>query len=323
MTKPSLSRLRRGLLLLSGLVAVAAVLAACGSSSNSSSNAADSGASSPSASSTGTSAAVKRADAVLAQSASAPIVWHGPTSAPPFQKNKTIAMVNTTADAPDESSVRSWKALVAATKAVGWNAVEISKTDLNDALIEAVQQHVSGIFTYGADQTTLEGLDAAKKAGIPVIAGYTAITPQANKLFTHIINQHYPEQGADSAAAVVALTKDNAKIGIFTVPPDPSNPSSLDVTLDSFKSALASYGSGAKIVGTTNFDLSDLATPSLLAQRAVAFLQSHPDVNVIWTPFAQPAEDIDEPIIAKVGAHMTQALNAIEAERRGRTEVGK
>lgn len=32
---------------------------------------------------------------------------------------------------------------------------------------------------------------------------------------------------------------------------------------------------------------------------------------------------IDEPIIAKVGAHMTQALNAIEAERRGRTEVGK
>jgi polyketide synthase 13 len=32
---------------------------------------------------------------------------------------------------------------------------------------------------------------------------------------------------------------------------------------------------------------------------------------------------IDEPIIAKVGAHMTQALNAIEAERRGRSEVGK
>jgi polyketide synthase 13 len=32
---------------------------------------------------------------------------------------------------------------------------------------------------------------------------------------------------------------------------------------------------------------------------------------------------IDEPIIAKVGAHMTQALNAIEAERRRRSEVGK
>jgi polyketide synthase 13 len=32
---------------------------------------------------------------------------------------------------------------------------------------------------------------------------------------------------------------------------------------------------------------------------------------------------IDEPIIGKVGAHMTQALNAIEAERRGRSEVGK
>ena len=32
---------------------------------------------------------------------------------------------------------------------------------------------------------------------------------------------------------------------------------------------------------------------------------------------------IDEPIIAKVGAHMTQALNVIEADRSRTSEVGK
>lgn len=271
--------------------AVAAGVAGCGAGAPSAQSAP-----APSAAAS-TSSAVKWANSVLAQSASAPIVYHGPTSAPPFPANKTIAIVVTSADVADESSVRSWKALQAATKAVGWKAVEIADANLNDSFLQAVQEHVSGIFTWGADETTTEGIDAAKKAGIPIIAGYTGMIPWATKLFTHVIDQKYPQQGIDSAASVVALTNGTAKIGIFTTTPDPQYPSSLDITLNSFKQALKQHG-GGQIVASTYFNLGDLATPSVLAQQAVAFLQSHPSVNVLWTSFAQPAEDIDEAIIA-------------------------
>lgn len=269
-----------------GLVA----LAGCGSSdSDSSSSTASSGATSA------TSGAVAAAQKVVATSASAKTVWHGPTSAPAPQAGKTIALTGPSSTQATESTGRIERALKAAAAKLGWKVRLIFADDPNDAIAQAVQLKVDGITTLGEAAQLKGGLDKAAAAHIPVILDFIGRIPANVDApgVARVVDQRYPEEGRYGAASIVALTGGKAKIGVFTT--SPGAVSSVDQTLAGTKAFLARNG-GGKIVATTNWDIGLLGNPAALGQQAVAFLQAHPDVDTLWVPFAAPAESVTQPI---------------------------
>jgi ABC-type sugar transport system substrate-binding protein len=120
-----------------------------------------------------------------------------------------IGVIGTTGSAP---VVISWESIVAATtKALGWSTIvengQNTPSVWDTEMQNLVTQRVSAIVTFGIDATTAEPeLEAAKKAGIPVLATGLEVNPVGDNLFAGLYQDNALELGTAMAKYILQKT---------------------------------------------------------------------------------------------------------------------
>ncbi len=259
------------------LAAVTALVAtACATPDH---NAATAGAVPPSAAAD--QAAVAEAQKFLAPYLTQTASWNGPTSSPPVAPGKTIVYLNRWTFSETNTFVVDTAKKVAAS--LGWKfvAVDVSK-DFNAGVTQALELKPDGIISMvtegDADSAALAQIAAAKVPHIDFTLGTTDYNLN-NPGITHIIDYHYTDQGRITAAEAVLATGGNAKLGLFRASPNSSNRQEIA----GIKEYFAQHGGGS-VAAEQQISDGLIGTPQL-GQAAVAFIQGHPEVNVMWDEF--------------------------------------
>lgn len=250
----------------------AAALAACSTPSHTAASAANGPAD---------TTAVAAANAFLAPYRATAAQWHGPTSSPPVAKNKTIVFLDRfTFDQENTDAINTARQVAAA---LGWKfiSVDVSK-DFNAGVTQALELHPDGLLSQvtesDADSQALAQIAAAKVPHVEFTVGTTDLNVH-NPGIAHIIDFHYPQQGQIVAAEAVVATGGHARLGLLHTEPNSSNQQEIQGIKDYF----AQHGGGT-VAANQQVANSLMGTPQM-GQAAVAFVQGHPDVNVVWDEF--------------------------------------
>lgn len=267
----------------------AASLAACSSASSgtastaatSSGTASAAGATSAAAS---TSPVVAAAQAAVEKYENPPATWTGPTSAPKLAKNKFLVVVD--ANSAAQGAQRADSGLAAAVKAAGWRDQIIDchgdPSQMSNAIGTAISLHADGIVMWAVpDAIVTSELQKAKAAGIPVIQAFDS--PTTSPLIAHTVNFSGYQTGQAIGADIIATLGTSAKVITMNWTANGLSTQRIQGADDYITKA------GGQIVGTANFQLSDLGSPSL-NQIAVAALQAHPDANAVVVGFDSAAQ---------------------------------
>ncbi|BAJ27191.1 MULTISPECIES: sugar ABC transporter substrate-binding protein [Kitasatospora] len=225
--------------------------------------------------------AVAAAKQFTAAYTSTTAAWTGPTSSPPVAPGKTIVFLNRWTFSETNSYVVETAKQAAA--ALGWKfvAVDVSK-DFNAGVTQALQLKPDGLISQvteaDADSQALAQIAASGIPHIDFTIGTTDLNTK-NPGITHIVDYHYYLQGQLAAAEAVLATGGQARLGLFRASPNSSNQQEIQGIKDYF----AQHGGGSV---TAEQQIADglIGSPQL-GQAAVAFVQGHPDVNVVWDEF--------------------------------------
>ncbi|MFJ9900635.1 sugar ABC transporter substrate-binding protein [Streptomyces sp. NPDC091280] len=207
--------------------------------------------------------------------------WQGPTSSPKAATGKTVVYLNRWAFSETNSYVLATARKAAA--ALGWKfiAVDVSK-DFDAGVAQALElkpDAVISIVTEGdSDSKALAQIAAAKVPHIDFTIGTTNYNLK-NPGITHIVDYHYYLQGQLVAAEAVLATGGKARLGLLHAAPNSSNRQEIQGIKDYF----AKYGGGS-VAADQQVSDGILGTPQL-GQAAVAFIQGHPEVNIVWDEF--------------------------------------
>jgi ribose transport system substrate-binding protein len=168
------------------------------------------------------------------------------------------------------------------------------------AIRQAVAAKADGILLYTIDCPSVQaGLQAAKDAGIPVVAMESfdcdELDPGAPSLFTDYgtyatgpYAEWIEEFGVDQADAVAAKSGGEAKVILFVE-------TDLEATLRTargFRERLRTC-SGCEIVQEVEFTALDFGPP--LQQKAAQAIARHPEANVVVAPY-------DAPVVSGIAA---------------------
>jgi ribose transport system substrate-binding protein len=296
------SRSKRGLwrAILATLLVVLATgaLAACGSSNSSSSSSTSS-----SGSSTGSSdASLAQAKQKYEEAAKPPAKFSGPTEKVPAKKGITVGIL--TCDSKLSGCTNAGK-----------NMAPIIQNDLggsakiydgqsnpkvwNESILQMVADKVDGIALLSIPpQLVGQGLQAAEKAGIPIVrccgAGGTP-NPKLNfpgKIFANV-DVDYGAAGAASADYVTSQSGGKADVLVLT----DNSQDGVKTHVAGFKAELTKICPSCK-QDTQQTQTADVTTST--PQRVVAYLQAHPSVDWIYLAY-DPQGIFIVPALQKAG----------------------
>jgi ribose transport system substrate-binding protein len=260
-----------------GLVALAVVIAGCGSSSSSSSSSSAATSASTTSAGTATSGASSSVASTIAEF-SGPVKWPGPNTSvkPPTGKTITIIICGS----QGITCVRVGNGAKAAAAALGYKATVVDgqsePTVWNQAIRSAVASKTSGIILAGVPPALVTGaLAVAKSAGIPVATVLSVLGPATDVRVTY----DRAKVAQANSAFIAKNSGGNAKVLVVR---DDEFPETKP-TMDGYTTDLPKACSGCSVVKTINFTLA-LAS-SRLAGDVTQALQSNPSINYIVVPF--------------------------------------
>jgi len=271
-----------------GVVTVGVLgLAACGSGS---SGGGSTGAAAPSSGgSSSAPAASGGADVSAFQSSlskfEAVPTYSGPTTGPKPQAGKSIAIVEcaavNTGCAAGAAGVKA-----AATKA-GWTSTiydgQGTPAGASAAMISAVAKHVDGIVLLAiASPTIIQGMTAAKKAGVPVVSVVSdnPVGSGSGDVYSEVSGDTV-DSGKAIADYFVTASKGTAVAASFHIP-------SLVSTVNRYKGFINEFGkcTGCKIVSDQKYGIVSQAQFTNIIK---ATMNAHPEIKYIFVDVSQYA----------------------------------
>ncbi|MBU2668888.1 sugar ABC transporter substrate-binding protein [Actinoplanes bogorensis] len=244
-----------------------------------------------------------------------PTTFAGPTSGKPAPTGKNLAVI------PCGVAVGGCntpgEAAKAAAEGIGWKVTvydgQANPRTQNQMVLNAISGGADAIITVAVDQKLIQqGLEAAKKAGVPVISmnnGTGTPNPQVASsdkfTFTADVSPDYGGNGKMQAEWVIAQSKGNAVV----MPVVTQEYTSNTVTFEAFKKEMARC-STCKVLDPVDFTTAEIASGAL-GTRTVAALQSKPDVNFIYTGFDSAAAAEVTSIMQAGLANRVQLVSAV------------
>lgn len=275
------------------LAAVALVAAACGSSSTASSTSSTSASTNYTSASTtsGASSSLAGIKSQLSALESIPsFKAPGPSIKASKLAGKSIVIINGDPSAPPPA--QTVKGVVAAAQAAGIKTTVLNGSSSQVAvytqlLDQAISRKPMAIVTVAVVPALVKTeLQKAKSAGIPVIIGLqryhsspTGPNQLAGSAYYGFVTQPAPVEGTILAEQVAVDGPSNATVGFVTSNVIPLSPQ----IYDAFKSGLAKYCPGCKIIDTQNVDPSNWV--GSLSSTVSAMLSAHPNMNYLIPVF--------------------------------------
>lgn len=213
--------------------------------------------------------------------------WNGPTRGPIAKKGKFVVSIPCARVA--YGCARIDDGVKAAAKVLGWKVLSIDPkgdpSKANEAVRQAIQLKADGIVVGAIDPVLLkESIAAARKAGIPIIDPVAARLPSPTGINHDVKIQGFRE-GQVLGAYVAVASKGTARVGIMD---DKEFPHQA-LRTGGIKNSLAKC-SGCKIVGQSNFVVTDIGTQ--LGPKSQAFLQANPSINWLDVAFDAATGDV-------------------------------
>jgi ribose transport system substrate-binding protein len=284
-------RLCRTVVLVTGVLATAFALSACGGGSSSSSSTTETTEAVEPAEAAETTAATggeseagggssAQVDSIL-EAAVAPAKWEGPTEKDPVASGKHIAVILTLAAAEGEQLLQ--QGAETATKALGWKTTYIdgkgTPQGYEAAIDQAITEGVDGV-VFGAITPSLvpNGLKALKAAGIPLVIESNVEEPKEELWLGNV--GYNPEKEAEYLAAFMAKeTNGEAKIALF----EDKEFGIVAERAKLFKPKLEELCPTCEIVNETEMQVTELETK--LTPKTSGVLQANPEINYIYAPY--------------------------------------
>lgn len=261
-----------------------------------------------------------------------PPSWAGPTAPAKAPKGVKVGIVSCGAQfrgcqAPADAAFE-------ASKHIGWTPTMYdgagTQEKQNAAILDALSAGANVIMTVSIDPRFIQlALQAAKKAGVPMISGSAGIDtpnpvikPADDNLSQALdVGTDYVGVGRHVADWIIADSAGKANVAVFTDEEFYSVTAVVDGLLDEFKQKCP----GCKISPLQKFTASQVATN--VGQMAVGYLQAHPDVNYIYAPY-DPSAVFMVNAIAQAGlgdsvkvASIVGAAQNLDFIRQGRIQV--
>ena len=235
-----------------------------------------------------TSAGVPAELAALVKASSSTVSkWNGPTTGPIAPKGKFIVSIPCTRLA--YGCARIDDGVKAAAKVLGWKVLTIDpKGDpaaANDAVRQAIRLKADGIVVGAIDPVVLKASIAeARKAGIVVVDPVSARAPSPTGINHDVSIQGFKE-GRVLGAYIAVASNGTAQVGIMD---DKEFPHQA-LRTGGIKASLAKC-SGCKIVGESNFVVTDIGTQ--LGPKSQSFLSANPSITWLSVAFDAATGDV-------------------------------
>jgi ribose transport system substrate-binding protein len=305
---------RLGTLLAAALLTlvVALVAAGCGggSSSSSSSGGSESTASESSegggAEGSGESSGGEEGGSSMVAEATEPTPskWEGPTE--PAKAPSGIKMTVVTCNSALSGCVSPAEGLEKVGKVLGWNVTVLDgagdPSKMNADILSGISAGSDVIATTAIDPNLIQqGLKAAKKAGVLVVAGSNGIDspnpvkePEGGKLgYAFDVAPNYAALGEKVAQWVDGESDGSANLALFS---DKEFPSVLAVEVGLLKGL--EECEGCTVSEPQYFTGTQVGAP--LEQQTAGFLRSNPETDYLFSPY-DPAAAVQVPAIQKAG----------------------
>ena len=315
-------RLCRMVVLITGVLAAAFALSACGGGSSSSSSTAETTEAAEATEAADTTAASggeseagggssAQVESIL-EAAVAPAKWEGPTEKAPAASGKHIDVILTLAAAEGEQLLQ--QGAETATKALGWKTTYIdgkgTPQGYEAAINQAITEGVDGVI-FGAITPSLvpNGLKALKAAGIPLVIQSNVEEPKEELWLGNV--GYNPEKEAEYLAAFMAKEANGeAKIALF----EDKEFGIVAERAKFFKPKLEELCPTCEIINETEMQVTELETK--LTPKTSGVLQANPEINYIYSPYDAAVPAIDRGDQAGGPARKTSRSSPMAASSR-------
>lgn len=169
---------------------------------------------------------------------------------------------------------------------LGWQATIIdgkgTPQGMNSGIREAINVNADGLITVCVpNELVHDSIAAARKAGVAVIdiCGYGKPGPEGPNVFINIPDGE--KTGAALANFVIADSDGQATIGLIRDPTFPAVRQFTNVGVGVLKEKCPQ--AGCEIAAETTITIAELETTA--GNKAVSFVQAHPDVDYLWVPY--------------------------------------
>lgn len=294
-------------------VLAAGLLSACGSSSNNSSGSHSPG-SSNAADSGGTSSSL------LAEARSpSPSSYKGPTTPAKAPAHITLAVVECSAQL--SGCVSPAVGVQQAARTLGWTVHVYdgggTPQKENAAMLDAISAGANVIANIAIDPNLVQqGLQAAKRAKVLVVSGSDGIDtpnpvekPSAGKLgYKFDVGPDYAALGRKAADWIIGDSQGKANVAVFS---DKEFPSVLAFQAGLLQGLRTCHG--CTVSPVQEFNGTEVGTT--LGSQTTGYLQSHPDVNYLFSPY-DPAAAAQVTAIATAGmAHRVKVVGVLGSQQ--------
>jgi ribose transport system substrate-binding protein len=215
--------------------------------------------------------------------------WHGPTSSPPIQRNKSIYVI--TCSSQGVGCTRAAAGVKEAGEAAGWTVRIIDgKGDpatWNGAIQSAVAAKADGIVLAAVPPALVgDALDRAKKSNVAIVSIFNPIPEADSPVFAWVRPEH-PVQGALMADWVAQDSNGKARVLVI----EDREFGELRQRVDAFKKELEKC-KGCKVVASEDTTLNTMV--QRLPLLASSQLNAHPDVDYIVVQYDAAAFFVGE-----------------------------
>lgn len=246
------------------------------------------------------------ADKQLVQQATTPYPdsYRGPTAPVSAPRDTKITVI--TCSSILSGCVSPANGVRTAAKALGWKVSVLdgggSADKQNAQILNAISNHSAAIVTTAIDPNTIQsGLHAARRAGVPVVAGSNGldspnakVTPSRGNIgYSFDVAPDYAALGRKTAQWIRGDSAGKAHIAVYS---DKTFPSVLALQ----KGLLSGLHKcrGCKVSPLQYFTGDQ--TSQILPRSVVSYLRSHPDTDYVFMPY-DPAAAAVVPAISQAG----------------------
>lgn len=302
---------RRFSAVLAAAVAAAVVTAGCGSSNGDGSAAGTGG---------GSSGGSSQWASLLSQARTpSPSSYQGPTTPSKAPGGVSVAVI--TCSSQLSGCVSPATGVQRAGGKLGWNVRVYdgggTPQKQNAAMLDAISAGAKVIVNIAIDPNLVQqGLQAAKRAGVLVVSGSNGIdTPNPVKAaapgklgYPFDVGPDYAQLGRQAADWIIGDSQGKANVAVFTDPEFPSVIAFQNGLLAGLKTC-----GGCKISPLQAFNGTQVGTT--LGTQTTGYLQSHPDVNYVFSPY-DPAAAAQVTAIATAGlAHRVKLVGVLGSQQ--------
>jgi len=299
-----LSRVHRFAVVLVTTLAAGAIVAGCGSSGSSSSGGSSASGSSATGSQTSANGSGQNASLLTEARTTSPSSYEGPTTAAKAPRSLSVAVI--TCSSQLSGCVSPATGVQTAASKLGWHVRVYdgggTPQKQNAAMLDAISAGAKVIVNIAIDPNLVQqGLQAAKQSGVLVVSGSNGIDtpnpvqkPTGGKLgYLFDVAPDYAALGRKAADWIIGDSNGKANVAVFSDPEFPSVIAFQNGLLEGLKTC-----TGCTISPLQDFNGTQVGTT--LGSQTTGYLQAHPDVKYVFSPY-DPAAAAQVTAIATAG----------------------